>query len=253
MIEDLKGDESWRMFRIISEFTEGFDELSDIGFAVTIFGSARTKPDDIYYQKAEQIAQRLAEEKFAIISGGGPGIMEAANKGAMERDAISIGLNIDLPFEQTPNKYQNLSLDFRYFFARKVMFVKHSMGYVIMPGGFGTMDEFFEALTLMQTNKIYPMPLVLYGVEFWQGLIDWMRDRLIAQGTISETDFDFITLTDDIEEVVKIMVKQRKWKQEQIHKAKLEHLHKHFGSDAKEEWMECLEKLCDVNSPFTKK
>lgn len=253
MIEDLKGDESWRMFRIISEFTEGFEELSDIGFAITIFGSARTKPDDIYYQKAEQIAQRLAEEKFAIITGGGPGIMEAANKGAVERDAISIGLNIDLPFEQTPNKFQNLSLDFRYFFARKVMFVKHSMGYVIMPGGFGTMDEFFEALTLMQTNKIYRMPLVLYGVKFWQGLIDWMRDRLIAQGTISEKDFDFITLTDDVEEVVKIMVEQRQWKHEQIHKAKLEHLHKHFGSEAKEEWLECLEKLCDVNSPFIRK
>jgi len=253
MIEDLKGDESWRMFRIISEFTEGFDELSDIGFAVTIFGSARTPPDDIYYQKAELIAKRLAEEEFAIISGGGPGIMEAANKGAAEQEACSVGLNIELPFEQQPNTYQNLSLDFRYFFARKVMFVKHSMGYVIMPGGFGTMDEFFESLTLMQTNKIYPMPLVLYGVEFWQGLIDWMRDKLISQGTISEKDFDFITLTDDVEEVVTIMTRQRRWKHEQIHQAKLEHLHKHFGSDAKEEWLECLEKLCDVNSPFIKK
>jgi uncharacterized protein (TIGR00730 family) len=253
MIEDLKGDESWRMFRIISEFTEGFDQLSEIGFAITLFGSARTKADDRYYQKAERIAQRLAEEKFAIITGGGPGIMEAANKGAIERNAISIGLNIDLPFEQAPNKFQNLSLDFRYFFARKVMFVKHSMGYVIMPGGFGTMDEFFEALTLMQTNKIYPMPLVLVGVDFWQGLIDWMRDRLMSEGTITEKDFNFITLTDDVEEVVKIMVDHRQWKHEQIHRAKLEHLHKHFGADAKEEWLECMEKLCAPNSPFVTK
>jgi uncharacterized protein (TIGR00730 family) len=211
MIEDLKGDESWRMFRIISEFTEGFEELSDIGFAVTIFGSARTKADNPYYQQAEQIARRLAEEDFAIISGGGPGIMEAANKGAAECGATSVGLNIELPFEQHPNPYQNLALEFRYFFARKVMFVKHSMGYVCMPGGFGTMDEFFEALTLIQTNKIYPMPLVLVGRKFWQGLLDWARDNLLAEGTISESDFDLITLTDDVEEVVQIMTEQRQW------------------------------------------
>jgi uncharacterized protein (TIGR00730 family) len=253
MIEDLKGDESWRMFRIISEFTEGFEELSDIGFAVTIFGSARTKADNPYYQQAERIAQRLAEEGFAIISGGGPGIMEAANKGAAERDACSVGLNIELPFEQHPNTYQNLALEFRYFFARKVMFVKHSMGYVCMPGGFGTMDEFFEALTLIQTNKIYPMPLVLVGTKFWQGLLDWARNTLLPEGTISESDFDFITLTDDVEEVVKIMTDHRQWKADQIHQAKLDHLHKHFGSEAKEEWLECLEKLCHPQSPFISK
>jgi uncharacterized protein (TIGR00730 family) len=251
MIEDLKGDESWRLFRIISEFTEGFDELSDIGFAVTIFGSARTKPDDIYYQKAEQIAQRLAEERFSIISGGGPGIMEAANKGAAEREGTSVGLNIELPFEQVPNEYQNLALEFNYFFVRKVMFVKYSMGYVCMPGGFGTMDEFFESLTLMQTNKIYPMPLVLIGREFWEGLFDWMRTKLLGHGTISEGDFDLITLTDDVEEVVAIMQEHREWKEEKILAAHREELRKHYGPELKEEWLECLDKLCGPHKrPF---
>jgi uncharacterized protein (TIGR00730 family) len=252
MIEDLKGDESWRMFRIISEFTEGFEELSDIGFAVTIFGSARTKPEDPYYQAAEQIAGLLGDEGFSIISGGGPGIMEAANKGGAEHNATSVGLNIELPFEQIPNQYQNLTLDFRYFFARKVMFVKYSMGYVCMPGGFGTLDEFFEALTLMQTNKIYPMPLVLFGVEYWEGLLSWMRGKLIEHGTISEEDFELITLTDDPQEVAAIMKQHRDWKKEQIHRANLEHLRKHFGEEAKEEWLACLESLCSPHSKFLK-
>jgi uncharacterized protein (TIGR00730 family) len=253
MIDDLKGDESWRMFRIISEFTEGFEELSDLGFAVTLFGSARTKPDDIYYQQAETIARKLAAEEFAIITGGGPGIMAAANKGAAEGGTTSVGLNIDLPFEQTPNPYQNQPLDFRYFFVRKVMFVKYSMGYVCMPGGFGTMDEFFEALTLVQTQKIYRMPLVLFGVKFWSGLLDWMRNTMLPHGAISETDFDFITVTDDVDEVIRIMVEHRRWKHEQIRTAKLEHLQKHFGPDAKEEWLECLERICDPASPFIRR
>lgn len=253
MIEDLKGDESWRMFRIISEFTEGFEELSDIGFAVTIFGSARTKPDDRYYQAADAIAGHLAEEGFSIISGGGPGIMEAANKGAAEHHATSVGLNIELPFEQVANTYQNLALDFRYFFARKVMFVKYSMGYVCMPGGFGTLDEFFESLTLMQTNKIYPMPLVLFGIEYWEGLLQWMRDKLLGHGTISPEDFDLITLTDDPREVVAIMKQHREWKQQQIRQANLEHLRKHFGDEAKEEWLGCLDKLCTPHSKFLEK
>lgn len=252
MIEDLKADDSWRMFRIMSEFTEGFEELSDIGFAITLFGSARTKPSDRYYQAAEQIAGLLGEEGFAIISGGGPGIMEAANKGAAEHHATSVGLNIDLPFEQVPNKYQNLTLDFRYFFARKVMFVKYSMGYVCMPGGFGTLDEFFEALTLMQTNKIYPMPLVLFGIDYWEGLLAWMRNKLIGHGTISEEDFDLITLTDDPREVVAIMKQHRQWKREQIREANLEQLRKHFGSEAKEEWLACIEKLCAEHNPLQK-
>lgn len=213
MIDDLKGDESWRMFRIISEFTEGFDKLSGIDFAISIFGSARLNEDHEYYQTTVEISQRLAREDFAIITGGGPGIMEAANKGAFKEKVKSIGLNIILPQEQAPNKYQNLSLDYRYFFARKVMFVKHSMGYICMPGGFGTMDEFFEALTLMQTQKIYPMPLVLFGKEYWQGLLDWMGSSLLAHSTIDECDFEYITLTDDIDEVISIMVAHRKKKQ----------------------------------------
>jgi uncharacterized protein (TIGR00730 family) len=243
MIEDLRGDESWRLFRIISEFTEGFEELSDIGFAVTLFGSARTKPDDPYYQAAEQIAALLAEEGFDIISGGGPGIMEAANKGGAEHGAKSIGLNIDLPFEQVPNEFQNLSLDFRYFFARKVMFVKYSMGYVCMPGGFGTLDEFFESLTLMQTNKIYPMPLVLFGIEFWEGLLSWMRTKLIERGTITMEDFDLITLTDDPREVVAIMKQHREWKQEKIRDARLTEMKKKFGGEDGKELVNYLEQL----------
>lgn len=222
MIEDLKGDESWRLFRIISEFTEGFDKLSNIGFAISIFGSARTRPGDEYYQKTVELAERLAKEQFSIITGGGPGIMEAANRGAAENGAISVGLNIELPHEQKWNKYQNLSLDFRYFFARKVMFVKYSMGYVCMPGGFGTLDEFFESLTLVQTGKIYHMPVVLFGTEFWSGLLDWMKDRLLSYGTISEEDFDLITLTDDIDEVVDVMMCHRRLKLEKIERAKQE-------------------------------
>ena len=218
MIEDFKGDEAWRMFRIISEFTEGFDKLSRIDCAVSIFGSARLQPGNPFYRQAEEIARRLAAEGFSIVTGGGPGIMAAANKGATDTDVPgavkSIGLNISLPQEQQPNPFQNLSLEYRYFFVRKVMFVKHSMGYVCMPGGFGTLDEFFEALTLMQTMKIYPMPLVLFGSDFWQGLLDWLRGSLLPAGTISEGDFDYITVTDNIDEIVAIMVEHRDWKNE---------------------------------------
>ncbi|MEE8379619.1 MAG: TIGR00730 family Rossman fold protein [Gammaproteobacteria bacterium] len=217
LVDDFKGDESWRMFRILSELTEGIDKLADLGHAVSIFGSARLEPDNPHYQKAVEIAQRLAKNNFDIITGGGPGIMEAANKGALDENVKSVGLNINLPQEQAPNPYQNVSLDYRYFFVRKVMFVKHSMGYVIMPGGFGTLDEFFEALTLMQTEKIFPMPLILFGVDFWQGLIDWLRGTMLVNGTISESDFEFIKITDDIDEVVSIMVKHREWKEAQRH------------------------------------
>lgn len=217
LIDDLKGDESWRMFRIMSEFTEGIDKLSDLGYAVSIFGSARLKSENHYYQQAVEIAQRLAKEGFGIISGGGPGIMEAANKGALQENVKSVGLNIRLPQEQAPNAFQNISLDYRYFFVRKVMFVKHSMGYVCMPGGFGTLDEFFEALTLMQTEKIFPMPLILFGVEYWQGLMDWLRATMVPNGTISEGDFEFITLTDDIDKVVSTLVEFRAWKEEKRH------------------------------------
>lgn len=225
MIEDFKGDESWRMFRIISEFTEGFDKLADIGFAVSIFGSARTDVDSHYYKKAVEISSRLGKENYAVISGGGGGIMEAANKGAAESDAISVGLNIDLPHEQIPNEFQNLSLGFRYFFARKVIFVKYSMGYVCLPGGFGTLDEFFESLTLIQTEKIYKMPVILFGVDYWSGLIDWMKEQLIKHGTVSEEDFDLITVTDDVDEVIEIMNCHRD--------KKLKHI-----EDAQKEWLE---------------
>ncbi|MFK5950407.1 MAG: TIGR00730 family Rossman fold protein, partial [Methylococcales bacterium] len=164
-IEDLQEAQSWRIFRIISEFTEGFERLSGLHDAISIFGSARLSSEHPHYKKTVELAELLAKNDFVIISGGGPGLMEAANKGAYTQKQLSIGLNITLPKEQNPNPYQDISLDFRYFFVRKVMFVKYSIGYVCMPGGFGTLDEFFEALTLMQTNKIYPIPLILYGSD----------------------------------------------------------------------------------------
>ncbi len=214
-IDDLKGDQSWRIFRIISEFTEGFDRLSEVTDAVSIFGSARLMPEHHYYQETVELAELLGKNDFSIISGGGPGIMEAANKGAYNQEQLSIGLNIELPMEQAPNPYQNISLDFRYFFVRKVMFVRYSIGYICMPGGFGTLDEFFEALTLMQTNKIYPIPLILYGSKFWEGLLDWIKTTLIEYETISEEDLDLIVVTDDPAEVLDIMVRHREWKNQQ--------------------------------------
>jgi len=216
MIEDLKGPEAWRIFRIISEFTEGIDKLAPMAFAITIFGSARLQPGDEYYDTTRRIARRLAEEKFNIITGGGPGIMEAANCGAMEGNSHSIGLNIELPAEQHANRYQNISLQFRYFFVRKVMFVKQSMGYICMPGGFGTLDEFFEALTLMQTHKIHPLPLVLFGSHFWRGLLDWARATQLDAGMISAEDIDLVTVTDDEQQVIDIMRRHRDWKRDQI-------------------------------------
>ena len=215
IIDDLKGDQSWRIFRIISEFTEGFDELSELCDAVAIFGSARLEPEHPYYQKTVELAQLLSQHDFAIISGGGPGVMEAANKGAHLQNQTSVGLNIELPMEQKPNPYQSLSLNFRYFFVRKVMFVRYSLGYVCMPGGFGTLDEFFEALTLMQTHKVYPLPLVLFGSEFWGGLVEWMKTTLVEFGTISNEELSLITVTDDPQEVVRIMTTHRHWKNRQ--------------------------------------
>ena len=217
IIDDLKGDQSWRIFRIISEFTEGFDELGNLCDAVSIFGSARLADNHPYYQKTVELAELLSKQGFAIISGGGPGIMEAANKGAHLQQQASIGLNIELPMEQKPNPYQSLSLNFRYFFVRKVMFVRYSMGYVCMPGGFGTLDEFFEALTLMQTHKIYPLPLVLFGTDFWSGLMDWLTSKMLEYGTINPDDLKLITITDDPHEVVRIMVEHRQWKIQQRH------------------------------------
>ncbi len=215
IIDDLKGDQSWRIFRIISEFTEGFDRLSGICEGISIFGSARLRPSNPYYQKTTEIAKLLSENGFTIITGGGPGIMEAANKGAFLKHHKTVGLNIELPQEQSPNPYQTVSLDFRYFFVRKVMFVRYSIGYVCMPGGFGTLDEFFESLTLMQTHKIYPLPLILFGSDFWGGLVDWIKTTLVQYETISPEDLDYIKVTDDPQEVLDIMLEHRAWKQEQ--------------------------------------
>jgi hypothetical protein len=198
--------ESWRVFRIMSEFVEAFETLSRLGPAVSIFGSARTPPDNRYYTLAVECAAGLVEKDFAVITGGGPGIMEAANRGAFEAGGTSVGLNISLPLEQIPNDYQNVEIDFRYFFIRKVMFVKYAKGFLIFPGGFGTMDEFFESLTLMQTLKVAPFPVVLIGSEYWSGLIDWMRATMLESfHTISPEDFDLFHVTDTPDEAVQII------------------------------------------------
>jgi uncharacterized protein (TIGR00730 family) len=198
--------ESWRVFRIMSEFVEAFETMSHVGPAVSVFGSARTKPADPYYQLAVECGRKLVEKGFAVITGGGPGIMEAANKGALEANGASVGLNIALPMEQMPNPYQNVELDFRYFFIRKVMFVKYANGFIIFPGGFGTMDEFFESLTLMQTLKVAPFPVVLIGSSFWKGLIDWFHETLDTRfQTISPQDFNLFSVTDDVDEAIQIV------------------------------------------------
>ncbi len=195
--------DSWRMFRIMSEFVEGFDAMSAVDVpAVTIYGSARTPADHKYYLLAEKIAAGLAEAGYCVITGGGPGIMEAANKGAAEAGGISVGLNIDLPHEQDPNPYANFPLDFKYFFIRKVMFMKYSTGFICMPGGFGSLDELFEALTLIQTERVKPFPIVLVGSVFWTGLVDWIKDRLVGDGNISPEDVSLFKVMDDADEVV---------------------------------------------------
>ncbi|WP_163340918.1 TIGR00730 family Rossman fold protein [Desulfopila sp. IMCC35008] len=195
--------DSWRMFRIMSEFVDGFDAMSAVDVpAVTIYGSARTPEDDKYYKLTVSIARELAESGYGVITGGGPGIMEAANKGAMEAGGVSIGLNISLPHEQKPNPYTNFPLDFKYFFVRKVMFMKYSMGFICMPGGFGSLDELFESLTLIQTQRIKPFPIVLVGSEFWSGLVDWIEDKLLGYGNISSEDTSLFQILDDSSEVV---------------------------------------------------
>jgi uncharacterized protein (TIGR00730 family) len=195
----------WRALRILAEFVEGFDAMAGLGPAITVFGSARVAPQSAPYQQARQIGRRLAEEGYAVITGGGPGVMEAANRGCQEGGGMSVGCNIELPHEQDINSYVDLGVEFRYFFARKTMFVKYADGFVILPGGFGTMDELFEALTLIQTGKIEHFPVVLVGTEFYGGLIDWIKARLAAERMISPSDLDLMVVTDDIEEVVRIM------------------------------------------------
>jgi len=205
VVDDLSVSESWRIFRIMSELVEGIETLAEIGPAVSIFGSSRTKPKDALYQKGKKIAYLLSKAGYTIISGGGPGMMEAANRGAAEAGGESVGLNIQLPFEQKPNPYANINLDFKYFFVRKVMFVKYSMAYVILPGGFGTLDELFEALTLIQTKRIRSFPVLMVGSDYWNGLIQWVKDRLLEEQKISPEDLDLIRVCDDPEEVVKII------------------------------------------------
>jgi uncharacterized protein (TIGR00730 family) len=193
----------WRILRIQSEFVEGFDTLAGIGPCISIFGSARTKPENKYYKEAEETARQIVKRGLGVITGGGPGIMEAANKGAYEAGGVSVGCNIELPFEQEPNEYQTTSLEFRYFFVRKMMFVKYSIGYVIFPGGYGTLDELFEALTLSQTQKIEHFPIVLFGSDYWNDLIDWIKGCLLEKYcTLSTADTDLFMLVDDPKEAV---------------------------------------------------
>ena len=198
-------EDPWRVFRIMSEFVEGFDEMSHIGRAVTVFGSARTKPRDRYYKATVDLSRRLAENNFAVITGGGPGIMEAANKGAAQGGGRSVGLNIKLPFEQCGNPYTNISVDFDYFFARKVCLAKYSTAFVYMPGGFGTMDEFFEVLTLVQTRKVPRFPLICFGRSYWGGLMKWANSTLKRGKYIGPGDTDLVTITDSPAKAMQII------------------------------------------------
>ncbi|MFV1996707.1 MAG: TIGR00730 family Rossman fold protein [Acidiferrobacterales bacterium] len=194
--------ESWKIFQIMAEFVDGFEHLSQIQPSVSIFGSARTDPDHPYYLLTEEIARKLSDSGFSVISGGGPGIMEAANKGAYYGKSPSVGVNIELPMEQSANEYQNLSLSFQHFFARKVMFIKYAKAYVVMPGGFGTLDEVIEALTLIQTGKSVRMPIIMVGKKFWTGLIDWFKATLVKEGMVSPEDLDLFILADTADDVV---------------------------------------------------
>jgi uncharacterized protein (TIGR00730 family) len=202
---DFTRSDPWRVLRIQSEFIEGIDTLAHLGPAVSIFGSARTPEDDPDYQEARALARRLAEAGFAIISGGGPGIMEAANRGAVEGGGQSVGCNIELPFEQGTNPYVQIPINFRYFFVRKMMFVKYSEGFVIFPGGFGTMDELFEALTLVQTGKVRNFPIILFDSQYWRGMVDWIKATMLAEAKISPEDTDLLVVTDSVEEAAQVI------------------------------------------------
>jgi uncharacterized protein (TIGR00730 family) len=206
-INELAKEESWRMFRIIGELVEGFDRLSGVEPAVSIYGSARVKPGDRLYLKTEEIAYSLGKAGFSIITGGGPGLMEAANKGAHKAGVKSVGVNIELPEEQMPNTYSNISLSLRHFFVRKVLLVKYATAFVIMPGGLGTLDELTEVLTLMQTLKIRPFPVLLYGSDYWNGFLDWLKNRTLAGGFISEEDLHLLRVCDGTEEIVNAVCK----------------------------------------------
>jgi len=196
----------WRVLRIMSEFVVGFDTLAAVAPAITVFGSARVAEDDPMYEAARSLSRHLANENFSIITGGGPGIMEAANRGAVEGDGISVGCNIELPFEQGTNPYVQISVDFHYFFVRKTMFLKYAEGFVIFPGGFGTMDELFETLTLVQTGKVHNFPIVLFGTSYWQGLVNWLRDTVAAEGKITQYDLELLLVTDSQEEACRHII-----------------------------------------------
>jgi uncharacterized protein (TIGR00730 family) len=204
---EAKVHEAWRVLRIQSELVDGTDKLLKLGAAVTVFGGARLDSSNRYYREAQLLGKLLGEENIPVITGGGPGIMEGANRGCYGTPTPSLGLNIDLPFEQTPNPYQDIGLDFRYFFVRKYLFVKHAVGFVIFPGGFGTLDELFEALTLVQTLKVKPFPIVLVGRPFWQGLIEWMQDRMVAEGCLSAAELHLFELVDDANEAAQVILK----------------------------------------------
>jgi uncharacterized protein (TIGR00730 family) len=207
LVNDLNIGEAWRLFKIMGEFVEGVDALHEIGPAVSFFGSARIKPADPIYKKAEKLARLFVKHDFAVITGGGGGVMEAANKGATEAGGTSVGLNIILPHEQVPNPFANIKIDFKYFFIRKVMFVKYATAYIILPGGFGTLDELFEAVTLVQTHRIQPFPLILVGSDYWAGLIGWIKEKLITEKRISAQDLEILQVMDDPEEIVKTVKK----------------------------------------------
>lgn len=211
VIDDFKPEESWRLFKIMGEFVEGVDTLHNIGPAVCIFGSARTMPGSLPYKKAEELSRLLVKNNFAVITGGGGGIMEAANKGASEAGGVSAGLNITLPLEQAPNKYSNIKLQFNYFFIRKVMFVKYASAYIILPGGFGTLDELFEAVTLIQTRRLKPLPVILVGSEYWKGLLEWIKSRLLAHDNISQEDITIMKIMDDTESIISFIRKNTKF------------------------------------------
>ncbi len=208
----------WRVLRIMGEFVEGFDVLAEIGPAVTIFGSARVQPDDPQYQATVDLARLLGEAGLTIITGGGPGIMEAGNKGAQDASVPSIGLNIELPFEQGVNRYVDIAINFRYFFVRKTMFIKYAQAFVIFPGGFGTLDELFEALTLIQTGKVQNFPIILYGSSYWQGLLDWLRSTMLAEGKISSADLDLLIVSDspaEVRDLILHAMHEQRWREEQ--------------------------------------
>lgn len=205
-INDFKTGESWRLFKIMGEFVEGIDSLHNIGPAVSIFGSARIGCDHPYYKKAESLAAVFAKNGYSVITGGGGGIMEAANKGAAMENVDSIGLNITLPFEQNPNPYANMKIEFKYFFVRKVMFLKYAQAYIILPGGFGTLDELFETITLIQTQRIKKFPIILVGTEYWEGLIQWVKEKFLKEKMISKEDLCLFHLLDEPDEIVKVVV-----------------------------------------------